>query len=95
MVKEQNRLYSLLSFLLILGLFLTVNLRANASTTYQESEPNDTQQNANQLINGQYTFGKISSDGDKDWYVLSVLSPGDIRATLEDLPADYDLYLYD
>ncbi|QQZ10018.1 pre-peptidase C-terminal domain-containing protein [Heyndrickxia vini] len=83
------------SFIMLLGIVPSLAMKASADTGNQESEPNDTLEYANELMNGTYKYGKISSDTDVDWYGINVLEEGDIRATLEELPLDYELQLYD
>ncbi|WP_139491528.1 M4 family metallopeptidase [Brevibacillus dissolubilis] len=59
-----------------------------------EYEPNDTQAAAYGPITSATVYnGNISTSSDQDWFKLSA-SAGTIAVTLNNLPADYDLYLF-
>lgn len=66
-----------------------------AAAPNEEVESNDTRNYANELVNGEAKYGAISTSTDEDWYGINTQRAGDIRVTLEDLPKDYQLYLYD
>ena len=71
--------------------------------SYYSQEPNETPETAPEIfrLSGQEYSGAISSYSDVDWYSFDAsrnyFSSGElnIKIELRDLPADYDLYLYD
>jgi bacillolysin len=66
-----------------------------SSAPGDEYEPNDSQSTAYGPIASDTTYnGKISSPSDVDWFKFTTSSSGTISLTLTNLPADYDLYLY-
>lgn len=58
-------------------------------------EPNDTFQTAYPINSGAEYQSYISTSTDVDYYSLNVNSPGVINISLWNLPADYDMELYD
>lgn len=57
-------------------------------------EPNDTKENGYGVQSGKIYYSKIETAYDVDYYKLDVKKPGEIRVWLDELPYDYDLYLY-
>ncbi len=56
----------------------------------KESEPNDTSTTANALTTGTAMTGQLSSSTDKDWYKLTVATPGVVTVAL-DVPTSQSL----
>jgi photosystem II stability/assembly factor-like uncharacterized protein len=57
-------------------------------------EPNDVLADAKSIFKNTDVFGAISTNGDEDYYSFSLKSTDIIRISLENLPADFDLELY-
>ncbi|MEH7156078.1 Ig-like domain-containing protein [Neobacillus drentensis] len=97
MVKISKNFKIWLSLLFLIGFILPAAsvTPAHAAAANEETEPNDTRNSANELVNGEAKYGAISTSTDEDWYGINTQRAGDIRITLEELPKNYQLYLYD
>lgn len=74
----------------------SVGVGAPVPNTGDDYEPNDTQATAYGPITSGTTYnGKISTTTDIDWFKFNAADSGTLAISLSNLPADYDLYLYD
>ena len=87
-----------LFFLIILCLIPSMSFIAvDAAGTIYETELNNTAATANRTYDDYDNYGKISTTGDVDWWVVTFSSTGMANFWLGNIPAgcDYDLYVYD
>lgn len=56
-------------------------------------EPNDTFAMARPMAGGEY-YARLCAAGDEDWFSVSLVRDQMLRVTLENLPANYDLEVY-
>ncbi len=64
------------------------------TTTEDTYEPNDSTSQAYEVEAGYYYDSYISSSSDVEYYKLVLSQDGDLSLSLGNLPADYDMYLY-
>lgn len=64
--------------------------------TRNELESNDNYDDANAMLSGDTTYGKLWGVGDVDWYSITPLDFGDINFWLGDVPngTDYDIQIF-
>jgi len=82
---DENNPYSLLA------MFPTTTIMQDNVTF----EPNNSLENGYPITSGTAYSATISTVVDNDWYKFKTSESGEIRVTLSNLPADYELYLYD
>ena len=78
------------------ALCIVANVGVHAACLTSETEPNNTDTNANAgVCSGTPISGSLSSSGDYDWYRLDVTGPGTINISLSHgSSVDFDWYLY-
>lgn len=69
---------------------------AQRDVTRNERESNDTYDDANVMLSGDTTYGKLWGVGDVDWYSITPLDFGRINFWLGDVPngTDYDIQIF-
>ncbi len=67
---------------------------ASFTTTSRVDAGGDTSDRATALMPG-ITEDFIDTGGDIDWWALKVAGPGDVRITMDNLPDDFDITVYD
>ncbi|TCP58136.1 putative secreted protein (Por secretion system target) [Tumebacillus sp. BK434] len=72
-----------------------VGVGSSAGNTNDSYEPNESMSAAyGPITSGTVYNGKISTATDQDWFKFNINTTGTISVTLNNLPNDYDLYLY-
>ncbi|NMM61676.1 hypothetical protein HBE96_03010 [Clostridium sp. P21] len=73
----------------------TMSFTTKKDTNVDPYEPNDSKNTAYPIKLGETYNGYISSPNDIDYYKIKVTKMGILKVNLTNLPADYDLHLYD
>lgn len=68
---------------------------AKYSVITVEKEPNDTFDKATLLTPGYATQGKFDTSTDIDMYYFNLENPANVQITLQNLPKEYNVFIYD
>lgn len=97
MIKRRTRLRVKAALCAAVLLFSAVMSASAAAGTKYESESNNTYTTANRTVNDYDSFGKISTAGDIDYWVVRFTKGGSANFYLGNIPTgcNYDLRIYD
>lgn len=93
--KSLKKYISFFLSALIVILFSVISVSSASGTVY-ESESNNTFGTANRTYDDRDNYGKISSNSDIDWWVITFAQDGYVNFWLGSIPSgcDYDISLY-